>query len=130
MNDALPPADDPVLPDAEELSIADEVKRLADDARTFAEAEIGYQKARAGVALGGARSVAALLVAGFVLAVFALVALVVGLVIALIPLVTAWGATAIVAGGLLLLALLCLLAAKRRWRATLRAVGGGADERT
>jgi hypothetical protein len=47
---------------------------------------------------------------------FALMALTVGLLIALTPLVTAWGATAIVFGGLLVVAACCALLATGRWR--------------
>lgn len=56
------------------------------------------------------------------MAVFGLGALVVGLLLALTPLVTAWGATAIVAGGLFAFALILVLIAKSRWTRTLAAV--------
>lgn len=57
-----------------------------------------------------------------IVAVFGLGALVVGLLLALAPLVTAWGATAIVAGGLFVIALILVLLAKSRWTKTLAAV--------
>ena len=58
----------------------------------------------------------------FTVAVFGLGALVVGLLMALAPIVTAWGATAIVAGGLFLIALILVLLAKSRWTKTLAAI--------
>ncbi|PLK25969.1 phage holin family protein [Novosphingobium sp. TH158] len=101
------PSDDPLL--------IDEIRQLGDDARAYATAELAYQKARAAVAAKGVRDVAIFGLAGFVIAVFGLGALVVGLLIALAPLVTAWGATAIVAGGLFAIALVCVVMAKSRW---------------
>jgi uncharacterized membrane protein len=49
-----------------------------------------------------------------VLVFFAVMALVVGSIIALVPVLTAWGATAAVTGALLLLVLILLLVAKSR----------------
>lgn len=51
----------------------------------------------------------------FTVAIFALGALVIGLLMALAPIVSAWGATAIVAGGLALVALAFVLLAKAKW---------------
>lgn len=90
-------------------SLIANVRRLADDARTLAEAELAYQSSRARVAGGAARDIALLGFAAIVLVVFGMGALVVGLLIALVPLVTAWGATALVAGGLILAAAICVL---------------------
>lgn len=92
-----------------------DLRRLADDAKTLAQAELAYQTSRAVVAGGAARSIAMYGALAAVFAVFALVALTVGLLLALIPLVSAWGATAIVAGGLALAAFLCVKGASRRW---------------
>ena len=63
----------------------------------------------------GVRDLAVYGLAGFVIAVFGLGALVVGLLIALAPLVSAWGATAIVAGGLFLAAVICVFVVKAKW---------------
>ena len=49
------------------------------------------------------------------LVVLALMGLTVGLIMALAPLLTIWGSTAVVAGGLLIVAWLLISAAARRW---------------
>lgn len=105
-----------------------DVRRLADDAKTLAEAELAYQASRAAVAGGAAKAIAIYCAAAAALAVFALGALTVGLLLALTPLVTAWGATAIVAGGLALAGLLCVKAAGRRWQRAKAAMAGPTPE--
>lgn len=106
--------------EAEGLSglIAD-ARRLADEARTLAEAELAYQKARAGFAASAAAGIAFKGLVAFVLAVFALGALVVGLLLALATVIGPWWATLVVAGGLFVLALAFALAARARWTRTL-----------
>ena len=85
-----------------EESIVEELGALIDDARLYAEAEIAFQKTRAslvgksvGVALGA-------VVLAIILLHIALIALAVGLVLALEPFVTIWGAIGIVVGVMLL----------------------------
>ena len=90
-----------------------DVRALAADAKNLAEAELAYQTSRARVAGAAARNMAIYGVAAFVLAFFALGALTVGLLLALTPLVTAWGATAIVVGVLALAAFGCVMAITR-----------------
>ena len=82
-------------------SLMEEASTLIDNARTYAEAELGFQKTRAaysgqlvGIALG-------LVIVALILLHIAFLALAVGLVLAFEPLVTIWGAIAIVFGGLL-----------------------------
>jgi hypothetical protein len=82
--------------------LRDDVVALIDDARTYAEAEISFQKTRAGLAGKTAGRALVLLVLAVVLLHIALIALAVGAVIALAPLVTIWGAIAIVVGVLLI----------------------------
>ncbi len=92
-------------------ALRDDLTALVDDARTYAEAEIAFQKTRAGLAGKAAGRALALLVLAIVLLHIALIALAVGAVIALAPLVTIWGAIGIVVGVLLLgVAALVLLA--------------------
>lgn len=76
---------------------------------------MAYRKAQAQVAAKGVRDIALYGLIALIVAVFGLGALVVGLLMALAPLVTAWGATAIVAGGLFLVAVLLALLAKAKW---------------
>jgi hypothetical protein len=104
------PLPDPALtPDADGAgedspgfaTLRDDITALVEDARTYAEAEIAFQTTRAGIAgKRGARALV-LLVLALVLLHIALIALAVGAVIALAPLVTIWGAIAIVVGVLL-----------------------------
>lgn len=102
--------------EASERSLADDLRQLADDARALAQAEMAYQKSRAAFAGQETRGIAVLGLLAAVLAFFALMALVVGLIVALAPLLTAWGATAVCFGGLLLLAGLCAGMARSRWK--------------
>ena len=90
-------------------SLIDDVAALVSDGRNFVQAEVEFQKTR--LAFAANRSKSAVVSGLFALAFIhlALIALVVGLVIALAPLVSAWGATAIVVGLLLLGAFLMLL---------------------
>lgn len=106
-------------------SLVNDLRQLAGDAKTLAEAELAYQISRAKVTGEAARNVAIFGVVAFVLAFFALGALTVGLLLALTPLVTAWGATAIVVGALALGAFACLIAASRRIRRLTQVLGGG-----
>jgi hypothetical protein len=88
-------------PDNSFTALRDDITTLVEDARTYAEAEIAFQKTRAGLAgKTGARALL-LLVLALVLLHLALIALAVGVVIALAPYVTIWGAIAIVVGVML-----------------------------
>lgn len=106
-NEATDPAD---------RSLIEDLRLLAGDAKSLAQAEIAYQKSRAGVIGGGLGKIAGLGALALLLVWLALVALVVGLLFALIPLLTAWGATAVVTVGLLVLAGVVALWAKASWR--------------
>ncbi|OYU33342.1 phage holin family protein [Novosphingobium sp. PASSN1] len=99
-------------------------RALLEDGQTLFAAEIAFQKARAGFVLGRAKGVLALGALALALLFFALMALVMGLLLALTPLIGAWGALAAVVLGLLALTGLCVLGAVRRVRSTLRALTG------
>ncbi len=99
-----------------DLSLAEEVEALIEDGKTFLEAELAFQKTRAAFVAHQAKSAAILGAVAGICAVLALIGLTVGLIIALTPIVTAWGATALVAGGLLLAGALTASAAAKRWR--------------
>lgn len=118
---ALPP-EDPSLEDlsaddeseAYDESLLDEIGALIDDGRTYIEAEVAFQRTRAKLAWRLAGVSAGLVVVAIILLHIALLALAVGLVIALQPHVTIWGAVAIVVGGMLACAgALCWMAWKR-----------------
>ncbi|WP_068076734.1 phage holin family protein [Novosphingobium lentum] len=121
MNELLSPetavadgADSAVAEAAEPPALFDSLRALIDDGQTLAEAEIAFQKVRARYVLGRAKGIAALAVLGLFLAFFTLVALVVGLLLALTPLVGPWGALAIVGAALLAGTALCALVIARR----------------
>lgn len=95
-----------------ESTLVNDMAALVEDGRNLFEAEIAFQKTR--LAFAANRSKQAVISGLFALAFIhlALIALVVGLVIALTPLVTAWGATAIVVGLLLLGAFILMMRVK------------------
>lgn len=102
--------------DAAERSLVDDVQQLIDDGRTLIEAELAYQKSRAAVAGQAAKSVARWALLALSLVFFALMALVLGLMLILSPLIGPVGATLAVVGTLLVLAGLAGLRAMRRWQ--------------
>ncbi|MEQ1496050.1 MAG: phage holin family protein [Novosphingobium sp.] len=111
------PAEPPPLTkdDPAERSLVADVRQLAEDGRTLLEAELAYQKSRAIVAGQAAKGVAGWGALALILVFFALMALVLGLVLALAPLIGALGATATVVLGVLAAAALCGWIAAKRW---------------
>jgi uncharacterized membrane protein YqjE len=102
--------------DADDRSLGDDVRGLMDDGFAAVEAEFAYQKARVSFAAQSIKSIAIFGILAAVIAFFSLVALTVGLVIALTPLLTAWGATAAVVTAYLAVAAICAFSAAARWR--------------
>ncbi len=94
----------------------DDVMSLVDDGLTYAEAEVAFQKTRLAYAGNRVKKIAILAGLSAVMVVFALFALVFGAILALTPLFTAMGATAIVVATLLVVALLFAIFAKARTR--------------
>lgn len=86
-------------------SLFDDFSALLSDGKTYVEAEIAYQKSRAGFAGSRLKRSVIYGAAAFGLLHLALIALAVGAVIALSPLVGPWLATGIVVLFLLVLAL-------------------------
>lgn len=125
---ALTPGADSTGEDASGFAtLRDDVAALVEDARTYAEAEIAFQTTRASLAgKRGARALV-LLVLALVLLHIALIALAVGAVIALAPLVTIWGAIAIVVGVLLAGVLALVLSARGDGQAVSAMFGPGGD---
>lgn len=132
------PADDPFAggqsPDPDNTttgeasfdSLRDNIAVLVEDARTYAEAELAFQKTRAALAGKMAGRAALYAVLALLLLHLALIALAVGVVIALAPYVTIWGAIAIVVGALLIGVAILLLRARENGL-TLSAMFGGGD---
>lgn len=123
-------ADEPD-PEASAGGLGDDLRLLIAEARDYATAEAEFQKARAGIAGQGLKRIVplALLALGFVF--LALMALPVGLVLGLAPLVGPWLATGIAILALLALAALFALLALAKWRDVKRTLsaGGSQDDR-
>jgi hypothetical protein len=98
--------------DSFDESLTEELAALVDDGLNYAAAELVFQKTRAALAGRAVGVSIACLVLAVVLLHIAFLALAVGLVIALAPLVTIWGAIAIVVGALLGVTILLGLKAK------------------
>lgn len=96
---ALPSADDEK--DSRAGSLMTDIDALFADGKTYLEAELAYQKSRAGYAANRLKWTAIYGAAAFGLLHLALIGLTVGLVIALVPVVGPWLATAIVVAVLL-----------------------------
>ncbi|MEP3421187.1 MAG: phage holin family protein [Erythrobacter sp.] len=86
-----------------EESLTDELAALIDDGRTYLEAEAAFQKTRAKLAGKSVGIVVVCAILALILLNIAFLALAVGLVIALEPLVNIWWAIAIVVGALFLI---------------------------
>jgi len=117
------PENEAMLDEFEDASLAEEVRLLADEAKAYALAEVAFQKARAAYAARQARTIAMLGVAAAVLVFFAGMALVVGSIVALAPVIGGWGATGLVTLVLLVIAMVSLLTAKSRWSRTMATIG-------
>jgi hypothetical protein len=95
-----------------------DLRQLAADGRTLLEAELNYQKSRAAVAGKAFGSIAGWVALTLALVFFALMALVMGLILALTPLLGGWGAIAAVVFGLLVAAALAGGIAAQRGKRT------------
>lgn len=99
---------------AAERSLAEDIKALVSDGRLLAEAEIDFHKKRVAYGAKEAPKIAASFAIAGVLAFFAVMALVVGLVLALGQIITYWGSTAVVTIGLLIIAYVFAMRGKSR----------------
>lgn len=120
MADDVPPVIAPSTGDAATRSLVEDVKCLVEDGRTLVEAELAYQKSRVAVAGAGAKGIAGWTVLALALVFFTLMALVVGLLLALAPALGSWGALAAVVLGLLAFTALSAWTAMRRWKRVAR----------
>ena len=101
-------------PGAAGPSLTDDLLALFEDGKTYAEAEVAYQKSRAGFAANRLKGAIAFGLGAFGVLHLALIALTVGLVIALVPLVGPWAATAIVTAALVIAGVVLLRLLKGR----------------
>ncbi|MEL6876734.1 MAG: phage holin family protein [Pseudomonadota bacterium] len=94
-------------------SLTEEIAALIDDGRTYAEAELAFRKTQASLAGRKIGGMVGFGILALIVLHLALIGLVVGLVIALEPLVTIWGAIGIVVGVLLLGVIALVLKVRR-----------------
>lgn len=100
--------------EADKPGLVEQLHSLYSDGRELIDAEISFQKARAAAAGRQVRAMAALVFVGLVLIGCALIALVVGTMIALIPLIGEWGAMGVTVLATMVLAGLAFWLAVRR----------------
>jgi len=121
-------SDDPEAGGAEgkrPLALTAEIESLIAAARAAFSSEIAFQRARALLASKTVGRIAGFAVLAVALVFFFLMALIVGLLLALAPLLGTWQALGVVIGGLVLGVLLALWAARRAWRRLKRILTGG-----
>lgn len=111
--DAMPMPEDPAEPAAAGRSLLSDVEALIEDGKTYLDAEIGFQKTRATFVTGRVKTAVLCGIVAILVGFVALMSLTVGAIIALTPMLTAWGATATVAGSLFLLVAICVVIAIR-----------------
>lgn len=117
-------AQDSAAGEPNERSLREDVEALIEDGRTYLEAELVFQKTRVAYVADRAKGAVIFGAVAAVLAFLALIGLTVGLIIALTPLITAWGASAVVVAGLLLAALLSARKAGKSWSKLMAAIEG------
>lgn len=105
---------DPQEDGGQPFSLTDSLVALLEDGKTYAEAEMRFQKSRAGFIGNRLKGAIAFGLGAFGVLHLALIAATVGLVIALVPIVGAWAATAIVTLTLIVAGVLMLRALKGR----------------
>jgi hypothetical protein len=135
----LPPAEAPSQADAEHIgqpatrqstaepSLTEDLSALYDDTKTYAEAELTFQKTRARYVSKQATKIAAFGAGALGLVHLALIGLTIGLIIALAPLLTIWGSTALIVGLLLIGAAILGMQISKRIERIQGAFGGGKD---
>lgn len=126
--DTADPVDAPEHDAMQGRSLVDDVLNLVQDGKLYAEAEIDFHKKRAIYGASAAGGIAARFVVAAVFAFFALMALVVGLILALGQVITYWGSTAVVTLMLLIGAAALAKSAKSRMDRLKTVISDGLDE--
>ncbi|GFE72898.1 phage holin family protein [Novosphingobium sp. TCA1] len=101
-------------PQDEDLSLVEDVRLLIGEARTFAQAEVAYQKTRAAYVGAQTKAIAVLGLGAVVLVIFAVMALVLGAVIAVGTLIGPWLAMIVVPLAILIVAAIMGISARNR----------------
>lgn len=113
----------------EDRSLLEDLQALYEDGKTYAAAELTFQKTRASFAGDKIKSVAVFGVGAALAGLLALIGLTVGMIITLTPLIGPFGATLLVVGVLLIAAFLCARRAGQAWGKIMSAFGSGAENR-
>ncbi|QZD95510.1 phage holin family protein [Qipengyuania gelatinilytica] len=95
-------------------SLTDDLFALLEDGKTYAEAEVAYQKSRAGFTANRLKGAIAFGLGAFGVLHLALISFTVGAVIALMPLLGPWGATGVVTLALIIAGVVLLMLLKGR----------------
>lgn len=107
---------------ASERLLIDDIEALIQDGRTYFDAELSYQKTRAGFVSDRLKKTIIFGCVALLLAILAVLGLVVGSIVALAPLITGWGATGVVVGVLLLIVVICGMKAASSAKAMIAAI--------
>ncbi|WP_373487960.1 phage holin family protein [Blastomonas sp.] len=99
---------------ADRPGLVEQLRGLYDDSRALIDAELAFQRARVSYAGKQTRTMALLLFIGLTFLGCTLIALTVGTMIALMPLLGPWGAMGATVLGTILLAALCMWLAYRK----------------
>lgn len=108
--------------------LIDDIETLVENGKTYAEAELAFQKTRLAFIAENAKGAAIMGGIAAVLVVLAIVALVFGSILALTPMVGPWAATGIAFGTLLVVALILAQMARGRIRKVLSSFEPDDDE--
>lgn len=115
-------------PDAGDEPLFASLSDLVEDGQTYLEAELDYRRKQLSFGLSASKAIIGLVALGLVLLFFALMALIMGLLLALTPLIGAWGSLGIVLGVILVATAFCFLGAFLRFRKAKSAfTGAGGD---
>ncbi len=114
-------ADDPARDTARLHTLVGSAQALFEDGQSLLEAELAFQKARATFVFSRAKGILGLAALALALLFFVLMALVVGLLLALAPLIGPWWALLVVVAGLLVTTALCILGVIQRVKAVTKA---------
>lgn len=119
-----PPPEEPLEPprSGSDRTLLDDIEDLLLDAKTYVDAELSYQKSRASYVTGQLKKTVAFGAAAAFIGVLALIGLTIGLILCLAPLITIWGATVVVIGGMFLVVYLLLRRATRAWGEVMGAI--------
>lgn len=109
--------------EVEDISFAQDVRLLAEEARALAHAELAFQKTRAAYVGAEVRTIALFGALAAVFVFFALMALVFGLVLSLASVIGPWAATAVATLALGILALALALGARGKVKRMRKVLG-------